>query len=68
MTKQRGGPTINQGASPEPDAEREGEFDIPGDVARKGEQPSPAKRERGETTSADPAAPIDLDSAHERAS
>jgi hypothetical protein len=68
MTKHSGGGTINQGAAPEPDEERDGEFDIAGNVAEKGEEPSPGKRARGETTSADAGSPIDLDSAHDRAS
>ena len=69
MTKNSGGATINQGGSSKPDAdEAAAEFDIAGNVAEKGEQPSPGKRERGETTSADTGSPIDLDSAHERAS
>ena len=68
MTKHSGGPTINQGGAPDPDKERPGEFDIAGNVAEKGEQPSPGKRERGETTSAETRSPVDLDLAHDRAS
>jgi len=68
MTKHSGGPTINQGGAPDPDKEWPGEFDIGGNVAEKGEEPSPAKRARGETTSADTAIPVDLDLAHDRAS
>jgi hypothetical protein len=68
MTKHSGGATVNQGGAPEPDKERDGEFDIAGNAAKKGEKPSPARRDRGEATAGDAAAPIDLDSAHERAS
>ena len=68
MTKHSGGATINQGGAPEPDEERPGEFDIAGNLAEKGEEPSPGKQERGETTSADTGSPVDLDSAHDRAS
>jgi hypothetical protein len=68
MTKHGGGPTINQGGAPDPDKERPGAFDIAGNLAEKGEEPSPAKRQRGETTSADLGSPVDLDSAHDRAS
>jgi hypothetical protein len=69
MTKHSGGATINQGGAPKPTAdEARAEFAIAGNVAKKGEEPSPGKRERGETTSADAGSPVDLDSAHDRAS
>jgi hypothetical protein len=69
MTKHSGGATINQGGSPKPDAaDHAAEFDVTGNVAQKGEEPSPGKRGRGETTSADTGSPVDLDSAHDRAS
>ena len=69
MTKNSGGATINQGGASKPAAdEAAAEFDIAGNVAEKGEEPSPGKRERGETTSADTGSPIDLDLAHDRAS
>lgn len=69
MSSDSGGATINQGGASKPEAEKEAaEFDIGGNVAEKGEEPSPAKRERGETTSADTGSPIDLDLAHDRAS
>jgi hypothetical protein len=68
MTKHSGGATINRGGAPEPDKERPDEFDIAGNVAEKGEEPSPGKRARGEATSADTGSPVDLDSAHDRAS
>ena len=38
--------------------EREEAFDISGDVKRKGEDPFPANRERGESTSAEHSAPV----------
>ncbi|HEY0313108.1 MAG TPA: hypothetical protein VGC56_11510 [Allosphingosinicella sp.] len=69
MTKNSGGATINQGGASKPMADQAvAEFDVTGNVAEKGEEPSPGKRERGETTSADTGSPIDLDSAHDRAS
>ena len=70
MTKNSGGETINQGGAPKPTQdERDSEFDdITGNVAERGEEPSPGKRERGETTSADTGGAIDADSAHDRAS
>jgi hypothetical protein len=68
MTKHSGGATINQGGAPEPNPERPGEFDIAGNVAEKGEEPSPGKRARGGTTGADTGSPVDLDLAHDRAS
>lgn len=64
MTKQSGGPTINPGGSARPEAE---EFDIAGNAKLKGGKPSPGERERGETSSADPAC-LDMDAAHDRAS
>jgi hypothetical protein len=70
MTRNSGGPTINQGGASEPDREeRDREFaDIAGNAGEKGEKPSPGDRDRGETSTADRQAPIDLDSAHDRAS
>jgi hypothetical protein len=71
MTRHSGGQTINQGGAPDPDKERPGEFDIfdiAGNVAEKGGEPSPAKRARGETSGAEPASAVDLDLAHDRAS
>jgi hypothetical protein len=69
MTKHSGGPTINRGGASKPTQdEAAAEFDIAGNVAEKGEEPSPGKRERGETTSADTGSPVDMDSAHDRAS
>jgi len=68
MTKHSGGPTINRGGAPDPDKERPGAFDIAGNVAEKGGEPSPAKRARGETSGAEPASAVDLDLAHDRAS
>jgi hypothetical protein len=70
MTRNSGGPTINQGGASRPtQEERDREFaGIAGNVEEKGEKPSPADRDRGETSAADGQAPIDLDSAHDRAS
>jgi hypothetical protein len=70
MTKHSGGATINQGGASSPtQEERDREFaGITGNVEEKGETPSPAARERGETSSADDPGPVDLDTAHDRAS
>jgi hypothetical protein len=70
MTKNSGGDTINQGGASKPtQAERGAEFDgIAGNVTQRGEEPSPGARERGETSSDEDSAPIDLDTAHDRAS
>jgi hypothetical protein len=64
MTKHSGGPTINQGGAAKPKAE---EFEIADNAKQKGGKPSTGDRERGETSSADPAC-IDMDAAHDRAS
>lgn len=70
MTKNSGGPAINQGGASTPaKEERDGEFaGITGNVREKGEDPSPDDRDRGETASTGGEAPIDMDSAHDRAS
>lgn len=70
MTKHSGGATINRGGASEPtQEERDRESDgIAGNASEKGEDPSPGDRDRGETSSADDSAPIDLDTAHDRAS
>ncbi|MDB5692590.1 MAG: hypothetical protein JWO81_1653 [Alphaproteobacteria bacterium] len=69
MTKHKGGPTINQGGASKPAAdEAAAEFEIGGNVADKGEKPSPSARDRGETSDADEAAPVDLRDVHDRAS
>jgi hypothetical protein len=69
MTKHSGGPTTNRGGGSEPTQhEAAAAFDVTGNVAKTGEEPSPAKRERGETSSADTGSPVDLDLAHDRAS
>jgi len=65
MTKNSGGPTINQGPSPEPDRDTVGE--VAGNVREKGEDPSPDDRDRGETASAESSPPVDT-AAHDRAS
>jgi hypothetical protein len=66
MTKHSGGPTINRGPAPRPERDEIGE--VAGNAARKGEDPSPGGRDRGETSSADDPAPVDLGTAHDRAS
>jgi hypothetical protein len=66
MTKHSGGVPINRGPAPGPDRDRIGE--VAGNAREKGEKPSPGDRERGETSRADGAAPVDLDTAHDRAS
>jgi hypothetical protein len=69
MTKHSGGPTINQGGASKPTADEAArEFDITGNVAEKGQKPSPGDRARGETSDADGAAPVDVEEAHDRAS
>jgi hypothetical protein len=70
MTRNSGGPTVNQGGASKPTRdERDREFaGIAGNAEEKGEKPSPGDRDRGETSSADDPAPVDLDTAHDRAS
>jgi hypothetical protein len=70
MSENEGGPTVDQGGASKPAQEEQGrELDaIAGNAAGKGEKPSPANRQRGETSSAGDEAPIDLDAAHDRAS
>ncbi|MEA3039069.1 MAG: hypothetical protein QOE79_1582 [Sphingomonadales bacterium] len=68
MTK-HSGPTINTGGASRSRAEeRDAEFDIVGNAKMKGETPSPADRERGETRSAEEGSCLDMDAAHDRAS
>ncbi|HEX8240393.1 MAG TPA: hypothetical protein VF574_11705 [Allosphingosinicella sp.] len=66
MTKHSGGDTINGGPAPGTGRDEVGE--VAGNVRQKDEDPSPDNRGRGETSGADEAAPVDLDSAHDRAS
>ena len=64
MARPGDGDTINSGPSPEV------EQDVPdaaGNARRKGEDPSPDDRERGETSEADEAEAIDLELTRERA-
>jgi hypothetical protein len=69
MTKHSGGATINQGGASKPTRdERSAEYEIAGNAELKGEKASPGDRARGESSSADPAPPVDLDPAHDRAS
>jgi hypothetical protein len=65
MANDKGKDAVNAG--PAPDRERpedRAEFDISGNARRRGEDPSPDDRERGETSIAD--AP-DAEAAHDRA-
>ena len=64
MTKPSGGATINRG--PAPEAERDEVDEVAGNARRKGEDPSPDDRDRGETSSAD--GPAGDSTAHDRAS
>lgn len=70
MTRNSGGETINQGGASSPTREeRDSESaGIAGNAPEKGEKPSPAGRDRGETSTADHPSPIDLDPVHDRAS
>jgi hypothetical protein len=69
MTKDKSGATVNQGGASKPTKdEAAAEFDTTGNVAAKGQKPSPANRDRGETSDADAVAPVDLEEAHDRAS
>jgi hypothetical protein len=69
MTRHSGGPTINQGGASKPTAgEAARDWDVTGNVAEKGQKPSPGGRDRGETSDADPAAAVDPEEAHDRAS
>lgn len=70
MTKDSGGPTIDQGGASTPakdERDRESAGNA-GNAIEKGETPSPADRGRGETSAADGQPPIDLDTARDRAS
>jgi hypothetical protein len=68
MTKRSGGATINRGGGSKPNAdEAAAEFDIAGNVVEKGQKASPSDRDRGETSDAEAAAPVDAE-VHERAS
>lgn len=51
MSRNSGGATINRGPAPEPDRDEVGE--VAGNARRKGEDPSPDDRDRGETSSAE---------------
>ena len=49
--------TINQGPAPDERPEDQTErFEIAGNARTRGEKPSPGNRDRGETSTADPAA------------
>ena len=66
MSKNTSGVTVNAGPAPEPDRDEVGE--VAGNVREKGQDPSPDDRDRGETSSADHRAPVDLDTVRDRAS
>ena len=70
MTRDKDGTAVNRGGASSPTGdELDRELDgIAGNVAAKGEKPSPGDRDRGETSSNENPAPIDVDSAHDRAS
>jgi hypothetical protein len=58
----KGSETVNSGGAPEPtEEERAAEYEIAGNVGRKGEDPSPDDRARGETSDKERAAPVDID-------
>ena len=62
MTQNRGDgncDTVNSG--PAPKRQETGEFEIAGNVKRKGEDPSPDDRDRGESSSMDPNSPVDVE-------
>ena len=64
MAREGDGETINSGPAPAR------EQDVPetaGNARRRGEDPSPDDRERGETSEAEPSGAIDLESTRERA-
>jgi hypothetical protein len=64
MTRPGGGDTINSGPAPRREEDRPA---VAGNARRKGEDPSPDDRERGETASSDAPEAIDLESTRERA-
>lgn len=62
MTQRRGDDnrnTVNKG--PAPQKPETGEFEVTGNVRRKGEDPSPDDRDRGESTSMDRNSPVDVE-------
>lgn len=63
MADRKKSETINTGGASEKAAtdSHEAEFDITGNVARKGEDPSPDDRARGEITGAERPPPIDIE-------
>jgi hypothetical protein len=64
MTRTGGGETINSG----PSRKRDGDGpEIAGNARRKGEDPSPDDRDRGETASSDSPGALDLELTRERA-
>ena len=65
MSRPGGDDTINQGpAGKGPDRD---DIEATGNARRKGEDPSPDDRDRGETSSADTPSAIDFEAAHDRA-
>jgi len=63
MTKRTGDDSVNAGPTPKPTQDqRDAEFDdITGNVAVRGEKPSPGDRERGESTSRSSGGALDAD-------
>ena len=61
MTKRTGDDTVNAGPAAKPTQDqRDAKYDdITGNVAVRGEKPSPSERERGETTSRDAGGALD---------
>jgi hypothetical protein len=62
MTQSRGDDNRNSvNSGPSPKKPETDEFDITGNVRKKGEDPSPDDRERGESTSMDRNSPVDVE-------
>ena len=64
MARPGDGDTINSGPAAGKEQARP---DLAGNARRKGEDPSPDDRDRGESSEAEPSGPIDLESTRERA-
>ncbi|HEY5723210.1 MAG TPA: hypothetical protein VIT45_12895 [Allosphingosinicella sp.] len=64
MARPGGGDTINSGPASGRDQDVP---DMIGNARRKGEDPSPDDRDRGETSKAEPSAAVDMETARERA-
>jgi hypothetical protein len=70
MSKESDAATANEGVTAETNGdERTAQSGAPaGNAVGRGEKLSPSNRQRGEASSADGGAPVDLDAAHDRAS